>query len=292
VLGGRVASAQSTASPGETEARAHFEAGRAHARSERWAEALVEFQASEALVPRSVTEFNLAATLLRLGRARETLEMLARLEARPDLDAQLRADVATLRAAARDAVRTLALAVTPSDARLEIDGVVLEGTGSPRAVLLDPGPHTVVITAPGYAERRESLPADAVTLGVELTPLPTLAVVESSEPDAAIEIDGAEVGRGRVEQALAPGVHHVRVSRDGRLPYESDITLARGERVVVHASLTLEPSRPIAEEPLLWVGVGAGVLVLVGVGVAIGLTQQPQPSGGSSGILIAPLVTF
>ena len=283
------------ASGSEAEARARFEAGRGHARAERWADALLEFQASEALVPRAVTEFNLAATLLRLGRAREALAMVERLEARSDLDDRIATDVVALRAAARDAIRTLAVAVAPASARIEVDGSVIEGTGSPRAIPLDPGPHTIVVTAAGYSEHRATLAADAVTLGVELAPLPAVIVVDASEPDARIAIDGADVGLGHVETEVSVGAHVVYVTREGRAPFEADVTVGAGERIVVRAALPLPvapPPTPLHEEPLLWVGVGVGVLAIAGVVIGVVIATAPQPSGGSTGIVIAPLARF
>ena len=276
----------------ETEAHARFEAGRTHARAERWAEALLEFQASEALTPRAVTEFNIAATLLRLGRARETLAMIARLEARPDLDERVARDLPPLRAAARDVIRTLALAVEPAEARVEIDGEVIEGSGSPRALALDPGPHAIVVTAPGHAEHRATLAADAVTLGVSLSVLPAVLAVHAPEADARIEIDGELAGTGQAEREVAVGVHHVRVTRPGRVPFEMDAEVHQAEHLVVNASLIEPPPTPLHEEPLLWVGVSVGVLALAGAAIGIAFASAPQPSGGTSGILIAPLVRF
>ncbi len=279
----------------EAEARARFEAGRTHARAERWADALLEFQASEALAARAVTEFNIAATLLRLGRAREALAMVETLEARSDLDDRIAGDVVSLRAAARDAIRTLAIAVSPPSARVEVDGAVIEGSGSPRAIPLDPGPHTIVVTAPGFTEHRATLAADAVTLGVELAALPAVIVVDASESDARIAIDDADVGFGHAEVEVSVGAHVVYVIREGRAPFEADVTVAAGERIVVRAALPLPvapASTPLHEEPALWIGIGVGVLVIAGVAIGVGIATAPQPSGGSSGILIAPLVRF
>jgi hypothetical protein len=292
VVAPRAAAQEAVVSASETEARERFEAGRTHARYERWAEALLEFQASEALTPRAVTEFNIAATLLRLGRAREALEMIVRLEARDDLDERVARDLMSLRAAARDVIRTLAVAVAPADARIEIDGEVIEGTGSPRAIPLDPGPHAIVVTAPGHAEHRATLGADAVTFGVELSALPAVLVVHVPEPDAQIEIDGITAGTGDAEREVEVGVHHVRVTRPGRVPFEMDAEILQAERLVVNATLIDPPPTPLHEEPLLWVGVSLGVLAIAGAAIGIAFASTPQPSGGSSGILIAPLARF
>ena len=296
---GAQSGAESTsATPSAEEARAHFEAGRRHATAERWADALLEFQASEALAPRAVTEFNLATTLLRLGRAREALAMVDRLESRTEIDERIASDVVRLRAAARDAIRTLALAVSPPAARVEVDGEVVEGTGSPRAIPLDPGPHTLVVTAPGHAEQRLTLAPTDVARSVELIAAPAHLTVDAHTPDALITLDGEPAGQGRVEREVTVGEHRLRVTREGFTPFESTITVAAGDRLVIDASPSVpltatRTSTPLHEEPLLWVGVGVGALVIAGVVIGIVVaTTPPEPNGGSTGIVFFPLARF
>jgi hypothetical protein len=45
-------------------------------------------------------------------------------------------------------------------------------------------------------------------------------------------------------------------------------------------------------EPLLWVGVGLGALAIAGLVVGLVVANPPQPSGGSAGIVFAPLTRF
>lgn len=276
------------------EARAHFDAGRGHARAERWAEALTEFRASDGLYPRAVTEFNIASALMRLGRAREVLAECDRITARSDVDEALRRDVVALRAAAEASLRTLVVEASPPGLTIEVDGAIVDGEGSRREIVLDPGAHALVARAPGHAELRTTVAPDQAALAVALEELPTALLVEASEPDATIWIDGVPRGLGRLEETLAAGTHHVRVERDGRLPFDTDVSLAPGEHAVVPAELVLVPSRPLTEDPVFWGITGAGAAVVIGVAIGLGVAfgTAPQPYGGTSGVVIAPILAF
>lgn len=278
------------------EARAHFDAGRAHARSERWADALAEFRASDALLPRAVTEFNVASALVRLGRAREALAVLDALDARTDADASLRADAATLRTVARGALRTLTLSVVPADARIEIDGEVATATGSQRTLTLDPGEHTLVASASGHVETRVVIPAEGTTLALSLDALPGTLAVEPTPVDASVSIDGAAVGVGRVEREVRAGSHHVRAEASGYAPFELDVEVGAGQRALVPAMLGPAPSAPsLAEDPVLWIVIGSVLLVGAGVGIGVGVATNgsgESPYGGTSGVVLASLASF
>lgn len=289
VLAGALAPLAVRAQPGE--ARAHFDAGREHARAERWAEALAEFQAAEELFPRPVTEFNIASALMRLGRVREALLEIAHIEGRTDLDDAFRRDVATLRAAARASIRTIVVTVDPEDARLEVDGEVIEGSGARRELEMDPGTHLVTVRAPGFAERRVTLGPVEHTLALELEALPAVLVIDS-EPEATITIDGVPRGLGHLEEVVSPGRHAIEVTLAGRVPFSAAASVGPGERTLVTATLPLVPPSPsIAEDPVFWAVLGSSVAA-VAIGVVVGVvvgTGSPQAYGGTSGVVIAPL---
>lgn len=279
------------------EARAHFDAGREHARAERWTEALEEFRASDALLSRAVTQFNVASALMRLGRAREALAECDRIAERDDVDEGLLRDVAALRAAAQASLRTLVLTVSPAEAVIEIDGEAQPGEGASRELLLDPGSHALVARAPGHGEARLTLAPDQSEAALTLSVLPATLVVEATEPDAEIWIDGVPRGLGHLEEAVALGSHRVHVERDGRVPYDTEITIGPGERVVVPAELPLPPppaAVPLVEDPIFWSVLGGGAAIAIGVAIGVGVAvgTAPQPYGGTSGVVIAPLLSF
>lgn len=287
---GSVAEAQDAAS----EARRHFEAGAAHARADRWTEALEEFRASDALLPRASTEFNVASALVRLGRDREALAVLDALDARTDLDAALRTDVGALRAAAEDAMRTLVVSVRPAETRIEIDGEVAEGEGGERSIRVDPGAHVLVASAPGRAERRLTVPADGTALALDLDALPGVLVVEPTPADAAVAVDGAAAGSGRTEREVPAGSHHVHVTAADHDALDLDVQVAAGERALVPAVLARSSTEPsLVESPILWAIVGVVVVgAAVGIGVGVATSGGQSPYGGTSGVVLASLASF
>lgn len=276
------------------EARRHFEAGTAHARAERWTDALLEFRASDALLPRASTEFNVASALVRLGRAREAVVELDALATRADVDAAMLRDVTALRAAARASIRTLVVSVRPIDARLEVDGVLSETSGAERAIELDPGTHVLVVSASGHREQRITVPADGTALAVELDALPGTLVVETTPADARVAIDGVDAGAGAIEREVRAGAHHVHASAPDHGDFDVDVEIAAGERAVVPAVLPPAAHEPsLVESPILWTIVGVVVVgAAVGIGVGVGTSGGESPYGGTSGVVLVSLASF
>jgi hypothetical protein len=248
-------------------------------------------------VERPSTVFNLAAVLVRLGRAREALRALDDLDRIADArrDAGVLAQGAELRASATASLRHVRVRVTPPDARLEVDGVPLEAEGEERALELDPGAHGVVASRDGYAESRHELPVGTDDLAIVLTPLPAVLEVRSNAPAAAVRIDGEVRGIGGAQAELAAGAHLVSLEAEGFLPFEREVTLAPGAATTLEATLEpVPPSEDLTSSPLFW-GIGAGgvaVLVAVAVGVAVATAGEAPPYGGTSNVVLAPLVTF
>lgn len=249
------ASAQAPSRVDEARARALFEEGRRAAEAERWVEALDAFQRSRALANRPSTVFNVATTLVRLGRAREVLAALDELEAiaTPREHARLLASAAELRAQAAALLRRVTLRIAPADAIVEIDGAILEGAGPERLAVLDPGPRAVVVRAEGHEEARFTL-----------------------------------------ELSLAPGTHALGITAEGHVPFERDVELAPGARLTVDAALEpLPPGEDLVASPAFWGVVGGGVAVLAAVGIALGVvfgSTTEAPYGGTSNTVIVPLL--
>jgi hypothetical protein len=137
----------------EEEARALFQGGVRAAAAERWDEAIDQFQRSLALVERPGTIYNLAVALDRAGRAREAVTALdGYFQIAPSDDPRM-TEAQALRTDLASRVPTLTLTVSPEDATVHIDGSLREGSGAQRTYTLDPGAHTIVVSADGYTER-------------------------------------------------------------------------------------------------------------------------------------------
>ncbi len=154
---------------------------------------------------------------------------------------------------------------SPTGAEVLVNGVRRGQT--PLAVRdLPLGTHTVLLTRPGYARAEHrialtdarpsrSLEARLVTEAPSGSPTPRVPVapptrqaapraatgslvVESRPPGARVLVDGREVGTTPVTlETIAPGVHAVRLERDGYQPWATSIRIGPGERARVAASL-------------------------------------------------------
>jgi hypothetical protein len=144
-----------------SEARRLFEQGVTAADHERWEEAIDLFRRSAQIVERPGTSYNLAVALDHLGRAREAraaLEDYFRLAG--DHDSR-NADAVALRTQLDRRVARLALTVHPESATVRIDGEEQQGSGAERAIVLDPGDHTVEVSAEGVEPQTIQVSATA-----------------------------------------------------------------------------------------------------------------------------------
>lgn len=286
----------------DAEARALFEQGRAHAEAERWIEALDAFRRSRAVAERPTTIFNIATTLIRLGRAQEALATITELEgvANPQQHARILADAAEIRRQAEASLRHVTLVVGPVDATVEVDGEIVGGEGAERTMILDPGAHAVVVSADGHTTERFSLEPGTDRRDVTLTPLDGMLHIIPSVETAAISVDGIGRGVGTLHLQLSPGRYEVGITADGYLPFARDVDLAAGAELTVDAALELVPPAEIWTDPVFWGIVAAGA-VLVGAGVGLAIycadtsvpcaTSEQPPYGGTSGTVIVPLVS-
>lgn len=137
----------------EAAAAALFRRAVSLGQEERWAEAHELFRRSYALVERPATLFNLAYSLFRVGRFRESValfdEYTGGIEGTAD---RRRSDAMRLRADAASLLAEVTLDVSPPDAAVYVDGAVALAVGSERTLVLDPGSHRVVARLDGFDE--------------------------------------------------------------------------------------------------------------------------------------------
>jgi len=278
---------------GTAEARTLFEQGRALATDERWVEALDVFQRSRAIVERPGTVFNIAAVLMRLGRARETIETVDRFLAisNPRRDAAMRHSAEALRDAAEASLRQVVLRISPGEARVEIDGQAVEPAGETRSLTLDPGAHAVTVSLAGHEPARFTLEPGDDEREVVLQPSDGTLVVRSSVATASIAIDGEHAGVGSAERTVVPGPHDVALAAEGYLDFQRTVEIAPGERTLVEATLDPVPHNPsVLRSPRFW-GLTSGAVALVVVTsilVAVATASTKAPYGGSSNVVLAP----
>lgn len=130
-----------------------------------------------------------------------------------------------------------------------------------------PGPHTVVVEAPGYFPKSVNVTAvDGERLPVEvvLEPQPARLVIRG-EAGATITVDGRPVGTLPLAAPIevASGRHLVSVTRRGRVGVAREVEVARGEERDVTTPMRSTGQRRAVK----WVMIGGGVLAL-GAGLA------------------------
>lgn len=148
--------AEATSATTEAQARALFERGLAAAEAGAHADALIHFERSFELVPRASTAFNVAVQHARLGRPTAALRALDSLRELDPSDADVR-DADALRARLRASLATLVVRVNPPSATVWVDGAVVPGVGSERALVLDPGARRLEVQADDHEASRRSI---------------------------------------------------------------------------------------------------------------------------------------
>lgn len=300
-VGSPAARAQDTA-----EARRLFEQGIERADQERWGEAVELFRRSRAIVERPSTIFNLGNALFRLARYQDAIRAFEDyLRVAGPAEEDQRVSAQQLIATARRSLSTLALDVSPADAVVRVDGQIADGTGASRELAIDPGEHTIVVSATGRREatsRVALLPgarvAQRIDLAVstEVTTLPrgpARLTITSNVGTATVRLDGDEVGTGTASEEVEPGRHTIEVSADGHRSFRRVVTVRAGGAVEVQATLERvggEESGGVLSSPVFWIVSGIVVAgAATGAILAVALGGEEDPSRGSSGVVLMGL---
>jgi len=157
------------------EARGLFQQGQAAAEEERWSEALEFFRRAYELDERPFILRNIGVCLRVLGRHVESMVVYQQLLRVTD-DAAQQEEIRGWIEEARRSVATLTLQLDPPDAQVFVDGEPIAGQGAVRRIPLDPGDHSVLVTAEGHANARHPLSAlsgQDLSWEARLVPTPT-----------------------------------------------------------------------------------------------------------------------
>jgi hypothetical protein len=160
--------------------------------------------------------------------------------------------------------------VTPASGRIGADPKLAGELPLVREVAA--GKHEVTVEAKGYEPKTITAIAvegELVPVEVDLVPLP--ATIELKvEGGARIQVDGRTVGTTPLGAPLRvdAGKHFITVTKRGKRSYARELTVDRGETVVVQTSLRTTTQRKAAR----YVLIGSGVLflgaTLSGIGAA------------------------
>jgi hypothetical protein len=210
-----LASALAAAQPAPDEAKRHFLNGVHLSEDRNFAGALVEFEASFQLNPTAAALQNMAVCQKGLFRYADAIASLQRML--KDFSLQLSGED---KQAAQDAIRemsallgTLVLRVTPKDAKITLNDAPVPPETAKAPLRLPAGEYRIAAEAPGYARMENTVSVvsgsaeKVVTLNL-LQQTGTLAI-HASDSQAAIAIDGVQVGYDDWKGTVPAGPHEV-----------------------------------------------------------------------------------
>jgi len=128
-------------------------------------------------------------------------------------------------------------------------------------VEVDAKEHVVSVTAEGYfavEKKAQAIENQSIYVDIELKPKPAKLTVKT-EDDARITVDGRYVATSPTAPLeLGAGKHLVSVLRRGRDPFGREVTVTRGQELVLDAQLAKTGRR----RAVPWVLGGAGLLLV------------------------------
>lgn len=174
------------------DARRLFSRGVRLSERRRWGEALDAFRSAQHLVDHPVTSYNVAYALWLLGRYDDVVREVTHFNViyDPVGDRAMYERAQRLMERARSRTGALVLTVVPGGASVRIDGVESARLDSaPRDFTLDPGPHTVDVSAPDRRAIRFTIRTRSGQRRARAVTLPAF------RPQPAESERGARVGR-------------------------------------------------------------------------------------------------
>lgn len=291
----------------DKEARDLFVRGGKLAEDAQWAEALATFEKSAAMRPHPVTTFNIGLCERALGHlivARRTFARAASEDTTgKELPASIKGDIEAFTREIDASIAETRVTIAPADASIAVDGRPLEkdgevwlagthapGAGEPApaasfALRLDPGPHTFIVTRKGFADavvHPTFRPGVNAPLSLVVDALPGSLSIVSNVTNAAIRIDGVDVGLAPQTITRPAGTYTVALRKLGYAPYDTKVTLGPGGSARIDAPMKLE-SKPIYTRWWFWAGAAvivAGAIVITYVATRPSPQRPPVAMGG------------
>jgi hypothetical protein len=306
--------------PRQAQARELFVRGAERVKAAQWAEALSEFEQSNAILAHATTQLNMGICNRSLGRytrARADFEAaLARAAANPSELAGTLADDARAHIAQIDGLLArVSITLEPPDTAIAIDGrgltvrvyqgarALVAGLGpvgppvtveAPVFLLeLDPGPHVFTLRRTGFGDaivNRVFAPGVRGDLPIRLEQLPATLRIRANVEGAVAAVDDKDMGPPPVDVLRPGGSYDVTVTRKGYLPYRLRVAPKPGELLELHAVL-------VEDKPALtsrwWFWTVAATVVAGGVITTYALTRPaptpPPYDAGNTGWLVQSL---
>ena len=291
-------------------AEALFREGRELMSQGKTKEACEKFAASQKIDPSSGTLLNLADCHYKEGKvATAWAEFLAAARLARTQGNQGRADEATRRASELEkslSYMTLAFTEKPNGAQVKRDDEVLEDAVLSSKIPVDPGPHVITVTAPGYELWSQTVvvtPGETKALTIPAlkrsaaTPAASASAKPGSAPTAStgappppsppsgssMKTAGYVVGGVGIAALAVGGFFGLRAASTYK-----DAKDACGGNTTSCPPDAMDKRKTAGNDATIAnVGVGLGV---VGVGVGVALLLMAKPSQESAAFVVAPSV--
>jgi hypothetical protein len=184
----------------------------------------------------------------------------------------------------------IAVSANLVDAEVWIDGEVVGKTPLPASLPIAPGKHHVEVRRPGYRTASQDLElgdgsSGELQLKLEEDPqalasLGATLVLDVSESEPVVFVDGHSRGVYTGPIRLPPGRHQLRVERGDFMPVDREVTLVQNQQVLVTVQLEPTPEKRTeytesarAQHTWGWVTLGAGTAIAVGGGAFLLLNR-------------------
>ncbi len=165
--------------------------------------------------------------------------------------------------------------------RAPVHGGAALGPAAAFALLAGAASCALAVSAPGVARAQvSSSPGQSGGAASGTAPSPSSITVRVSGGQGAIFVDGQQVGQGEFSGELEPGLHQLRVAREGYVDRVEQVVLAPGQQYVAGVTLRQELSGVADEVAVLSRGAPGETGGLYG-GVHLLTAFQPNGSGST-----------
>lgn len=265
-------------------AKAEYDSGRILFDNGDYKGALVKFQHAYDLSSDPRLLWNMGACEKQLRHYVKLLRLMDRYlhDAGTTITDAQRADAQTVSRTVKELVSTLRITVNVAGATVFVDDESVGTTPLMEPLLVDLGDRQVRVTKPGYKSKVVTLHVAGasevpVAVSLEKAPAKGMLTVVAQPKSALIHLDGAQVGTGRWQGAVAPGTHALRVSASDMVERSTTVAIRDGESRTIDIALEKDSGGSSA---VWWIGAG----VLATAGLAVGgyyLFRSPEQTVGA-----------
>jgi hypothetical protein len=290
------------------EAKQHFFKGKEYVEKGDYANAIVEFKNSYELKPATVSLYNIGICYKYLGKNALAIKYLKMYLSKSgnEIDEKEREKVSSMISDLQKLVGKIVVSVAEIDAKIKVDGELI-GLGPLAELEADPGVHKVAVSKEGFVSWEGETKVEAGKEGkveAKLQPMEkpsskaaaageegkkavesglSSLTVECPQEGAQVFLDGRSLGGTPQKVDVAQGTYRISVMSSGYQPWEKEIEIGQGDRIVFEVNLLKEEWAVKGSEKkgkkkpmwLLWAAIG----IIVGGGIATAIAVPTSRTG-------------